>query len=177
MKSMKFDSPSGQLKPNGRPAWEHDKISTMSAPEQRNRSSNSGLMSRSSLMSRIRSRNNRSTELRIIPLLKAAALTGWRRHRPLPGRPDFCWPVQRVALFVDGCFWHAHDCGKNIQPVNNAEFWKEKLEKNKRRDRAINRRLRADGWIVIRIWECVLRERPGPCLQRIRKALESKNAD
>ncbi len=49
----------------------------------------------------------------MVALLRRHGLSGWRRHAKLPGRPDFVWPKHRVAVFVDGCFWHGHDCGRN----------------------------------------------------------------
>jgi len=126
-----------------------------------------GHLSRSELMKRVRSSGNETTELRMARLLRTAGLKGWRRHMPLPGRPDFVWHGERVALFVDGCFWHGHDCGKNISPKTNAAKWREKIEGNRRRDRRVARQLRARGWSVVRIWECQLRNRPEWCLRRI----------
>ena len=61
---------------------------------------------RSRMMAAVRSRGNRSTEVRLAKLLRKHRLSGWRRQYPIPGTPDFCWPKSRVALFVDGCFWH-----------------------------------------------------------------------
>lgn len=68
------------------------------------------------------------------------------------GKPDFVFPKQKVALFVDGCFWHGcpkHSCA----PKNNQGFWKKKLEGNKVRDRFVTRELRKMGWKVVRVWE------------------------
>jgi len=123
-------------------------------------------------MSRVRSTGNQTTEKRLASLLREAGLTGWRRHQFLPGRPDFVWPKIKVAVFVDGCFWHGHDCGRNVTPRTNAEAWREKIEGNQGRDRKTTHRLRQEGWKVIRIWECQLAKNPGRCVARIRKAFE-----
>src|SRR5215510_3405686 len=105
-----------------------------------------GGLTRSQLMSRIRSRGNKTTELHAVSLLRAKGITGWRRHAPLVGRPDFVWPKSRVALFVDGCFWHGHDCGRNLRPKTNAALWEQKIAANKARDRQNARELRLKGW-------------------------------
>jgi DNA mismatch endonuclease (patch repair protein) len=107
---------------------------------------------RSEVMSRIRSRGNRGTELRLIAIFREHGITGWRRHRPVFGKPDFVFPKLRVAVFVDGCFWHA--CPQHYTaPANNATFWRKKQAANRRRDRLVNRTLRKSGWRVLRIWE------------------------
>ena len=131
-----------------------------------------GDLSRSELMRRIRSSGNKTTELALISLLRKAGLGGWRRHLPLPGKPDFAWRARKVAVFVDGCFWHGHNCGKNVTPVTNAVMWREKIEGNRRRDRRVASQLRAKGWSVIRIWECRLRQAPERCVKRIAQKLK-----
>ncbi len=130
-----------------------------------------GRLKRSELMARIRSQSNASTELRMASLLRQVSMSGWRRHLPLAGHPDFAWPKQRVALFVDGCFWHGHYCGRNMTPRSNARLWREKILRNRRRDRRVARGLRAEGWAVMRIWECALGDRPTACLGRLRRVL------
>lgn len=107
---------------------------------------------RSEVMSRIKGRGNRDTELALATILRRNRICGWRRHLPLTGRPDFAFPVERVAVFVDGCFWHR--CPRcNLTPKQNGDFWKEKLAGNVSRDRRVTRTLRSDGWRVVRIWE------------------------
>jgi DNA mismatch endonuclease (patch repair protein) len=107
---------------------------------------------RSDVMSRIRGTGNKDTELRLIQLFRANCLTGWRRGSKLPGRPDFVFPKFKIALFVDGCFWHG--CPRHATwPKTRAAFWKEKIETNRARDRRVNRALRALGRHVLRIWE------------------------
>ena len=130
-----------------------------------------GSLNRGQLMSRVRSRGNQTTEMQLARLLRKARLTGWRRHRPLPGRPDFVWPRMKVAVFVDGCFWHGHNC-RNLTSKTNTTVWLDKITKTQARDRRANRQLRRSGWKVIRIWECRLAKVPGYCLNRIRRKLE-----
>ena len=142
----------------------------------RNRATTFGNLTRSQLMTRVRSSGNNTTEIRMMHLLRKAGLKGWRRHLRLPGKPDFAWPNQKVALFVDGCFWHGHDCGKNIKPRTNAQAWQEKITNTKRRDRRTARQLRIGGWSVLRIWECRLRDAPDACIGRLRRALEERTA-
>jgi DNA mismatch endonuclease (patch repair protein) len=124
---------------------------------------------RSEVMSRIKSRGNRGTELVLAALLRANRISGWRRHPSTFGKPDFVFPKARVALFVDGCFWHSCPrCG--TRPSNNRDFWDKKLAANRSRDRKVNRTLRASGWTVIRIWEHSLKK-PTSVLRRVRVAL------
>lgn len=137
---------------------------------------------RSEVMSRIRSRGNQATEVALARLLRAAGISGWRRHvqvriaefgvrnksktrsavpplrtphselRIFAVRPDFVFSKQRLAVFVDGCFWH--DCPRHgTQPKGNAAFWRKKISGNKIRDQRVNRALRRANWRVLRIWE------------------------
>ena len=123
---------------------------------------------RSAVMGRIRGKGNRTTEGRLAALLRAEGIIGWRRHRPLPGRPDFAFPKLRVAIFVDGCFWHG--CPRHgTLPRTNARFWREKIARNRERDREVNRELRHRGWRVVRIWEHELRSVGGAVRFRVEK--------
>lgn len=143
---------------------------------QRERTTFGGL-SRGQLMSRVRSTRNRTTEQRLALLLRRTGLTGWRRHQALHGKPDFAWLAAKVAVFVDGCFWHGHDCGKNVRPKTNSKAWREKIDGNQARDRQTTRLLRQQGWAVIRIWECQLTKKPVDCLSRIQKAIVLRPAE
>lgn len=127
-----------------------------------------GGLSRSDLMARIRSTGNLTTEIRLAQLLRCYRLSGWRRRMLLPGKPDFVWPRERMVVFVDGCFWHGHDCDRNLRPKRNAGLWREKIRSNQRRDRKVSRLLRIEGWKVIRIWECQLAKSPACVLARLR---------
>lgn len=94
----------------------------------------------------------------------------YRLHRQdLPGRPDIVLPCHGVAIFVNGCFWHAHTCQRGRIPSTRAAFWREKLENNRRRDERNRRLLRKAGWRVITVWECSLSTKPraGRRLQRL----------
>jgi len=113
---------------------------------------------RSYNMSRIRSRGNLTTETRLVRLLRKWHVTGWRRGVALCGRPDFVFPQARVAVFVDGCFWHnCQQC--KFKPSSNVTYWKEKFARNRIRDESVKRTLRGRGWRVVRIWEHELRNR------------------
>lgn len=110
---------------------------------------------RSLIMRKVKSNRNKSTELKLIKIFKENNITGWRRNFKLFGKPDFVFPKKRVALFLDGCFWHGHDC-RNTKPKQNADYWSEKIERNKNRDKKVVDILTDKNWVVIRIWECDL---------------------
>ena len=110
---------------------------------------------RSAVMAAIRSRGNKATELRMVALFRAHGITGWRRHARVFGKPDFVFRAGRIAVFVDGCFWHG--CPRHgTMPAGNRAFWMAKLTRNAARDREVNRTLRKTGWRVVRVWECDL---------------------
>jgi|SRR5579883_1467793 len=135
-----------------------------------------GGLRRGQLMARVRSVGNKTTEERLASLLRRNNISGWRRHLPLPGKPDFAWPRLRLAVFVDGCFWHGHPCGRNIAPRINAKAWQDKICGNKSRDYRTNKILRTAGWTVVRIWECLLAKNPVQSLQRIQEALDKTSS-
>ena len=112
---------------------------------------------RSAIMKAVKSRGNKSTEIKLIEIFKSSHITGWRRNSTLVGRPDFVFPQKRIALFADGCFWHGHNC-RNLTPSANAEYWEQKIKRNKARDKAITLALEEKGWKVVRIWECEIRK-------------------
>ena len=109
-------------------------------------------------MKRVRSKNNRSTELRLIEVFKKYAITGWRRNYLVKGHPDFVFLAQKVAVFVDGCFWHGHDC-RNTRPSDNQEYWSKKRERNKKHDMEVTAMFESRDWKVLRIWECELKKK------------------
>ena len=128
---------------------------------------------RSRIMARVKSKGNKSTETLMVAYLRKAQLSGWRRHYPIEGKPDFVFPLKRVALFVDGCFWH--NCQKHCRlPEANHNYWKSKISRNAQRDKRVNRELRKSGWRVVRIWEHDLVKNPAACMRRIQKALFPK---
>lgn len=127
-------------------------------------------LKRPEVMSLIRGKGNKETEQALVRMFRAAKITGWRRHVSLPGKPDFAFPKQKFAVFVDGCFWHG--CPKcYTRPKTNRKFWDKKREDNMARDKRVNRQLRRQGWKVIRIWQHSLQKSPDACLARIRRAL------
>ena len=113
---------------------------------------------RSRIMANIRSRGNHTTELRLIQLMRQHQIRGWRRGSKLPGRPDFIFPKQKIALFIDGDFWHGNP-DKYRLPKSNIEYWAAKIEGNKRRDRLVTEALQSRGWKVERFWESDLRKK------------------
>jgi len=124
---------------------------------------------RSQVMAAIRSEGNRATEGRLVAILREHGVTGWRRGQCLPGRPDFVFRRQKVAVFVDGCFWHA--CRWHCRmPKSNQTYWEPKISRNRRRDKEINQLLRERGWRVCRLWEHALRT-PALVMSRLRAVL------
>src|SRR5713101_8913671 len=123
--------------------------------------------SRSKNMRAIRSSVNKTTELRLRAILIQRAIKGWKLHPPgLLGKPDLLISSKRVAVFVDGCFWHGCPRCGHI-PKTNRAYWRAKITRNKERDSRSTRQLRAQGYRVVRIWECQLRKRSDNCLNRI----------
>ena len=130
---------------------------------------------RSDVMSRIRGHGNKDTELALIKLFRKHRITGWRRGQPVFGKSDFIFRSARLAVFVDGCFWHG--CLKHRKiPAGNRAFWKKKFAANKARDHRVNRELRRIGWRVIRIWEHDLAKRGAACIRKIQTALNSSRS-
>lgn len=139
-------------------------------------------------MSRIRSKGT-SPERVIESSLRALGLK--YRKQFGPARADFAFPREKVALFVDGCFWHG--CSRHyVAPVNNAAYWRRKLANNRSRDRQSRSGLKASGWVVIRVWEhslpkhadrvaalvglTVHRRKPRPGRPRIARAAEEPHS-
>lgn len=118
---------------------------------------------RSNLMKKVRSKGNKSTELKLIEIFHENDIHGWRRNYPARGHPDFVFLANHVAVFVDGCFWHGHDC-RNTRPKENAEFWAAKRAKNIYHDKLVTASFERRGWKVMRIWECELKKANRPAL-------------
>lgn len=109
-------------------------------------------------------------------LLRHLAGVSFSRYkRELPGKPDFSARTARVALFVNGCFWHRCPHCKLPLPKNNRAFWKEKFRKNVARDRRNTRKLRGLGYSVITLWECRLRKDSDREVKRVARILQHKN--
>lgn len=113
---------------------------------------------RSEIMRAVKSKNTKSTELALISLFKENHIIGWRHSYNVKGHPDFVFLEKRIAIFVDGCFWHGHDC-RNTRPADNAEYWAKKRERNIQRDKETTARFERRGWTVVRIWECELKKK------------------
>lgn len=94
----------------------------------------------------------------MIDIFKQNGITGWKRNYPVKGHPDFVFLKEKVAVFVDGCFWHGHDC-RNTRPAENKEYWQKKCERNMKHDNDVTAMFEARGWKVLRIWECELKKR------------------
>lgn len=116
-------------------------------------------MDRSEVMRRVKSRDTRP-ERRVRQALRRLGWTGYRLdRRDLPGRPDIAFIGRRIAIFVHGCFWHGHDCKRGARaPKANAEYWRAKIARNRDRDAAAEAALQAEGWRVLILWECELRD-------------------
>lgn len=127
---------------------------------------------RSQNMSKIRS-SNTSVELLLRRALWANGLRGYRLHRRgLPGRPDVTYGRARVAVFIDGCFWHG--CPQcYVEPSSNVGYWKQKLSGNRERDARNADSLMRMGWTVIRFWEHEVRQSPAACAEAVRRTLDS----
>jgi DNA mismatch endonuclease (patch repair protein) len=108
---------------------------------------------RSEVMRQVKSSRNESTELKLIAFFQVNNIKGWRRNYKLFGKPDFTFSKQKTVVFVDGCFWHGHDC-RNTRPKDNADYWMQKRERNINRDKKVTETLTEKGWMVIRLWEC-----------------------
>ncbi|MDE7328202.1 MAG: very short patch repair endonuclease [Clostridia bacterium] len=127
------------------------------------------------IMSSVRSQNNKSTELRLIKLFKELDIKGWRRNYKVEGKPDFVFLEKKIAVFVDGCFWHGHDC-RNVSPADNLDYWENKRKRNKLRDFQINERFESRGWTIIRIWECELtKKKQEQAISKLRVLLHNVN--
>lgn len=126
---------------------------------------------RSEVMSRIKGKGNKDTELAMINILRKNHIVGWRRNQIMVGKPDFIFPKEKVALFVDGCFWHRCPQHSNM-PVNNRAFWEKKLQSNQDRDIFVTKALRRAKWKVVRIWEHELAH-PDRVARRIKTVLDA----
>ncbi|MBI5675608.1 MAG: very short patch repair endonuclease [Nitrospirae bacterium] len=120
-------------------------------------------------MASVKSRNSKSTELKFISCLKEKGITGWRRNYPMTGKPDFIFSRIKTAVFIDGCFWHG--CPNHCRiPSSNVNYWNNKIEKNKIRDKQITKALKVKNWKIIRIWEHEIKT--GKLNQKLKQIIE-----
>lgn len=128
---------------------------------------------RSKVMAAIRSKGNKDTELLLASIFRTNGISGWRRQPRLVGRPDFVFPKERLAVFIDGCFWHG--CRWHCRmPKSRLEYWRPKIERNRRRDKEANRLLLEKGWKILRIWEHSLRD-PKLLVSKVSAALSRES--
>lgn len=127
---------------------------------------------RSYNMSMIKGRNTKP-ELIIRKLLSLNGIRGYRINYKLAGKPDIVFTKYKLAVFIDGCFWHkCPQCFR--QPDNNKEFWEKKIEGNVKRDNNVDNQLKKEGWKVLRFWEHLLRKDNISVYKRIYKELKSR---
>lgn len=107
-------------------------------------------------MSRIRSVDT-APEMLVRRLLHSMGYRYRVHPKRLPGKPDIVFPSARKAIFVHGCFWHAHGCKIGRPPKSHLEFWEEKLNRNRQRDEQNRMALESDGWKVLTVWQCETR--------------------
>jgi DNA mismatch endonuclease (patch repair protein) len=128
---------------------------------------------RSILMSKVKGRDNEATEKRLVRIFKEFGIHGWRRNARIFGRPDFVFPTARLAVFVDGCFWHGCPVHGSI-PASNTEFWENKINRNKERDKIVGKELRRSSWRILRVWQHELCE-PKRVASRVKRLLARKS--
>jgi DNA mismatch endonuclease, patch repair protein len=123
-------------------------------------------------MAAVKSRNT-GPEVELRKALFGRGLRGWRcNYKRASGRPDIAWPARRIAVFVDGAFWHGHP--SRHKPGRSGEYWDRKIEQNVARDRRVNRELRDSGWEVLRIWDFEIRKDLEGVVARVVSVLEGQ---
>lgn len=122
---------------------------------------------RSWIMSRVLSRGTKP-EVAVRKALRNAGCKFGTKGGRLPGKPDFVLPKIRLAVFVNGCFWHWHGCSRSRMPKANRDYWQKKISRNVRRDRRSKAALRNAGWRYWTVWECNLNNGIACLLGRIR---------
>ncbi len=112
-------------------------------------------------------RKDTKPELMLRRMLREAGYPGYRLQWKVPGRPDICYPGRKVAIFVNGCFWHRCPICDLPLPKNNREYWEEKFRRNVEKDARDVRMLESEGWHVVTVWECELKKDPDAVMARI----------
>jgi DNA mismatch endonuclease (patch repair protein) len=127
---------------------------------------------RSQSMRAVKGKGNRTTENRLRSALAKNMIRGWKVRQPgVTGNPDFVFPELKIAIFVDGCFWHGCPTCGHI-PKTNSRYWAAKIASNRRRDKANNKRLRIEGFRVLRLWEHSLKQEASASARKIRLLLK-----
>lgn len=128
---------------------------------------------RSAVMAAVKSRDTLSTEIALRKLLRKHSIFGWQSHpKSILGKPDFIFCKKKIAVFVDGCFWHGcGTCTRNRRPATNTAFWRKKIERNMLRDKCVTRNLRRSGWTVLRVWEHAIEKTPDKVVRKLSAAV------
>lgn len=122
-------------------------------------------------MSRIRSKNTRP-EIAVRKYLFSRGYR-YRVNYNITGKPDIVFPKKKIAIFIHGCFWHLHGCKYSTMPKTNKQFWENKLNRNKIRDKIVESRLNDEGWNIYTVWECELKDNRERCLERLADYIEA----
>lgn len=125
---------------------------------------------RSDIMSKISGKETKP-EILVRKYLFSLGFRFRKNVKDLPGKPDILLPKYKTIIFIHGCFWHGHDCKRGALPEANQEFWQEKIEKNLERDIHNISELRKNGWSVIIIWQCEIKNKEAKNI-RLRKLIE-----
>lgn len=163
---------SGRARSLGERATADNRSHASGAPAAGALNARRGGMNRSEVMRRVKSAD--TTPERVVrQALRAIGRPGYRLQRKdLPGRPDIAYLKLRCAIFVHGCFWHGHSCKRGArEPKSNADYWRAKIARNRRRDAEAQAALSRAGWRVLVVWECEIRDRDG-LLARLRAFLD-----
>lgn len=128
---------------------------------------------RSTIMSHIRSVNT-SLETSFRKLLSKNKIKGYRMHYKIIGKPDIVFVSKKLAIFIDGDFWHGYNW-KRLGKVPPKKYWQAKIQRNMDRDKKYTRQLKKDGWKVIRLWEHEIKKAPEKCIARVKQAHNGKN--
>jgi DNA mismatch endonuclease (patch repair protein) len=130
-------------------------------PEQRKR-----------IMAAVKGKNT-TPEIALRRALHAAGVRGWRNHyKPAAGTPDLAWPALKVAVFVDGAFWHGHS--SRHKPGRSGAYWDEKIAKNIERDRRVDAELKEAGWSVLRVWDFEVKKEQPAVIGRVAQLLRAR---
>lgn len=116
-------------------------------------------------------------EKRLRAILAGSGLSGWKmNYENAPGKPDIAFPARKIAVFIDGCFWHGCPYCNRPLPETNRAYWEQKIARNIARDQKYDEELQRQGWHVLRIWEHQLKEKSAyqPFLSRLRAALSDR---
>lgn len=124
---------------------------------------------RSRIMSKIRSMGTKA-ELAFAEALSSQGISGFEQHKKMLGNPDFVFLERKIAVFIDGDFWHGYNwVQKGKAPPEG--YWQEKIRKNMDRDRAVTQQLESEGWIILRFWEHEIKSEIHACIFRLKEAL------